>query len=259
MQVVCLNNANLADGNVQALKEALRGSLAKDLTLELRENAALAAAYVTLDVAFTFTLQKPAQGGYGLSLLNNGHGNFIVSTREGSIGQQALAEGGHAVEAGLRITMVNGTDVTRSPKPVCVALMKEADSIEIAVALDPANHRIMMAIKEGVLPLPQVATGEDLPTVLAERAKPFANMTQLFMRPTTMFAVPPELEDSKNGAFDWGADTAFSPVELEAPVFTDPVSLYEARALWGTSACVRETGPTGGRTMVCNLHRRAQP
>jgi len=40
MQVVRLNNCDLTGGNVQDLKEALRGSLAKDLTLELRDKIA---------------------------------------------------------------------------------------------------------------------------------------------------------------------------------------------------------------------------
>ena len=207
--------------------------------VEAAPTSTVAATYVPLGVAFTFTVQKPAQGGYGLSILNNGQGNFIVSAREGSVGQQALADAGHAVEAGLRIAKVNGTDVIMAPKPDCIALMKEADAIEIAVALDPTNYRISIDIREGRIPLPQAAAGADVLAAVHERSKPFANMTQLFMRDmfaglsepgdsdngARVFTVPPELEDSKNGAFDWGADTAFSPIVLEAPVLADPVSL----------------------------------
>lgn len=85
--------------------------------------------------------------GYGMTIVNNGHGNFATKVAPGKPAEEALNAAGLSLDDGYRFKSINGQDVWDSPKKACTGIMKESTSVDVVLVKDKPNFEATLAAK----------------------------------------------------------------------------------------------------------------
>ena len=110
------------------------------------------------------SIVKPADAGYGLSLLSNGEGTFVTALKPGGAADAALRAAQMRIEDGLRFKSVNGVDVLNEPKAGVVAQMKGVARVDLEFIKDPVGYAKVPASPQKAsttpAPVPASAAGD---------------------------------------------------------------------------------------------------